>query len=82
MPPGGEYACCCAADMVWSRERETERPPLSVILPRLYLGAERDVTQVRTTLVLEEQQGKVSIQLGSSKNRILHVKDLHSQFYL
>ncbi|XP_051242939.1 uncharacterized protein ZK757.2 [Dicentrarchus labrax] len=31
--------------MVWSRERESERPPLSVILPRLYLGAERDVTQ-------------------------------------
>ncbi|XP_049416297.1 uncharacterized protein si:ch211-195b15.8 [Epinephelus fuscoguttatus] len=31
--------------MVWSRERETERPPLSVILPRLYLGAESDVTQ-------------------------------------
>ncbi|XP_070704602.1 uncharacterized protein [Pempheris klunzingeri] len=33
--------------MVWSREREAERPPLSVILPRLYLGAERDVTQDR-----------------------------------
>ncbi|XP_044188416.1 dual specificity protein phosphatase 16 [Thunnus albacares] len=33
--------------MVWSRERETERPPLSVILPRLYLGAESDVTQDR-----------------------------------
>ncbi|XP_018553874.1 dual specificity protein phosphatase 8 [Lates calcarifer] len=31
--------------MVWSREREAERPPLSVILPRLYLGAESDVTQ-------------------------------------
>ncbi|XP_028268737.1 dual specificity protein phosphatase 16 [Parambassis ranga] len=31
--------------MVWSRESEAERPPLSVILPRLYLGAERDVTQ-------------------------------------
>ncbi|XP_075266529.1 LOW QUALITY PROTEIN: dual specificity protein phosphatase 8 [Salarias fasciatus] len=31
--------------MVWSQEREAERPPLSVILPRLYLGAERDVTQ-------------------------------------
>ncbi|XP_049601683.1 uncharacterized protein si:ch211-195b15.8 [Syngnathus scovelli] len=31
--------------MVWSMEGETERPPLSVILPRLYLGAERDVTQ-------------------------------------
>ncbi|XP_044038708.1 dual specificity protein phosphatase 16 isoform X2 [Siniperca chuatsi] len=33
--------------MVWSREREAERPPLSVILPRLYLGAESDVTQDR-----------------------------------
>ncbi|KAM9345700.1 dual specificity protein phosphatase 8 [Symphorus nematophorus] len=33
--------------MVWSREREGERPPLSVILPRLYLGAESDVTQDR-----------------------------------
>ncbi|GLD61299.1 dual specificity protein phosphatase 8-like protein [Lates japonicus] len=32
-------------NMVWSREREAERPPLSVILPRLYLGAESDVTQ-------------------------------------
>ncbi|CAK6969629.1 dual specificity protein phosphatase 16 [Scomber scombrus] len=31
--------------MVWSRENETERPPMSVILPRLYLGAESDVTQ-------------------------------------
>ncbi|XP_067331956.1 uncharacterized protein si:ch211-195b15.8 [Channa argus] len=31
--------------MVWSQEREAERPPLSVILPRLYLGAESDVTQ-------------------------------------
>ncbi|XP_041813729.1 dual specificity protein phosphatase 16 [Chelmon rostratus] len=31
--------------MVWSREREAERPPLSVILPQLYLGAESDVTQ-------------------------------------
>ncbi|XP_026181891.1 probable dual specificity protein phosphatase DDB_G0281963 [Mastacembelus armatus] len=31
--------------MVWSREVEAERPPLSVILPRLYLGAESDVTQ-------------------------------------
>ncbi|KAG8006648.1 Dual specificity protein phosphatase 16 [Nibea albiflora] len=31
--------------MVWSRERESERPPLSVIIPRLYLGAESDVTQ-------------------------------------
>lgn len=37
---------CCSAEMVWSRERDTERPPLSVILPRLYLGAESDVTQV------------------------------------
>ncbi|XP_030266232.1 dual specificity protein phosphatase 12 isoform X2 [Sparus aurata] len=33
--------------MVWSRERESERPPLSVILPQLYLGAESDVTQDR-----------------------------------
>lgn len=33
--------------MVWSRDAEAERPPLSVILPRLYLGAERDVTQER-----------------------------------
>ncbi|XP_068580938.1 uncharacterized protein si:ch211-195b15.8 [Cebidichthys violaceus] len=33
--------------MVWSRETEAERPPLSVILPRLYLGAESDVTQDR-----------------------------------
>lgn len=33
--------------MVWSREREAMRPPLSVILPRLYLGAESDVTQDR-----------------------------------
>ncbi|TMS01780.1 uncharacterized protein si:ch211-195b15.8 [Larimichthys crocea] len=33
--------------MVWSREREAERPPLSVIMPRLYLGAESDVTQDR-----------------------------------
>ncbi|XP_051904247.1 dual specificity protein phosphatase 8 [Hippocampus zosterae] len=31
--------------MVWSTEGETERPPLSIILPRLYLGAESDVTQ-------------------------------------
>ncbi|XP_012737579.2 uncharacterized protein si:ch211-195b15.8 [Fundulus heteroclitus] len=31
--------------MVWSRDSEAQRPPLSVILPRLYLGAERDVTQ-------------------------------------
>ncbi|XP_076608932.1 uncharacterized protein LOC143334181 [Chaetodon auriga] len=31
--------------MVWSREREAERPSLSVILPQLYLGAESDVTQ-------------------------------------
>ncbi|XP_057716544.1 dual specificity protein phosphatase 8 isoform X1 [Corythoichthys intestinalis] len=33
--------------MVWSREEETQRPPLSIILPRLYLGAESDVTQDR-----------------------------------
>ncbi|XP_031726960.1 dual specificity protein phosphatase 16 [Anarrhichthys ocellatus] len=33
--------------MVWSRETEAERPPLSVILPRLYLGAESDLTQDR-----------------------------------
>nr|XP_057905426.1 dual specificity protein phosphatase 16 [Doryrhamphus excisus] len=33
--------------MVWSRDGETERPPLSIILPRLYLGAESDVTQDR-----------------------------------
>ncbi|KAL6103544.1 uncharacterized protein ACO6RY_02917 [Pungitius sinensis] len=33
--------------MVWSRDTEAERPPLSLILPRLYLGAERDVTQDR-----------------------------------
>ncbi|XP_071375076.1 dual specificity protein phosphatase 16 [Centroberyx affinis] len=33
--------------MVLSREREAERPQLSVILPRLYLGAESDVTQDR-----------------------------------
>uniref|UniRef100_A0A672YVT9 protein-tyrosine-phosphatase n=2 Tax=Sphaeramia orbicularis TaxID=375764 RepID=A0A672YVT9_9TELE len=33
--------------MVWSQEREADRPPLSVILPRLYLGAESDVTQDR-----------------------------------
>ncbi|XP_069566333.1 dual specificity protein phosphatase 8 [Brachyistius frenatus] len=33
--------------MVWSRETQEERPPLSVILPRLYLGAESDVTQER-----------------------------------
>ncbi|TNN82252.1 Dual specificity protein phosphatase 16 [Liparis tanakae] len=31
--------------MVWSRD--AERPPLSAILPRLYLGAEGDVTQER-----------------------------------
>ncbi|KAI3359403.1 hypothetical protein L3Q82_002906 [Scortum barcoo] len=36
-----------STDMVWSREREAERPPLSVILPRFYLGAESDVTQDR-----------------------------------
>nr|XP_046270758.1 dual specificity protein phosphatase 16 [Scatophagus argus] len=33
--------------MVWSREGDAERPPLSVILPQLYLGAEGDVTQDR-----------------------------------
>ncbi|RVE68966.1 hypothetical protein OJAV_G00073060 [Oryzias javanicus] len=33
--------------MVWSLERDAGLPPLSVILPRLYLGAERDVTQER-----------------------------------
>lgn len=37
---------CGAAGMVLSRDREMERPPLSVILPQLYLGAESDVTQV------------------------------------
>ncbi|XP_047427686.1 probable dual specificity protein phosphatase DDB_G0281963 [Mugil cephalus] len=31
--------------MVWSQERDADRTPMSVILPRLYLGAERDVTQ-------------------------------------
>ncbi|CAN9505315.1 unnamed protein product [Ophioblennius macclurei] len=31
--------------MVWSQEKEAEHTPLSIILPRLYLGAERDVTQ-------------------------------------
>ncbi|CAL8271848.1 unnamed protein product [Lota lota] len=31
--------------MVFYREGENERPPLSLILPHLYLGAERDVTQ-------------------------------------
>lgn len=32
--------------MVWSQDREeAQRPPLSVILPQLYLGAESDVTQ-------------------------------------
>ena len=41
---------CGAAGMVWSRERDSERPPLSVILPQLYLGAESDVTQVRSGL--------------------------------
>ncbi|XP_008413231.1 uncharacterized protein LOC103468141 [Poecilia reticulata] len=35
--------------MVWSRNAEAERPQLSVILPWLYLGAERDVTQDRLT---------------------------------
>ncbi|XP_054615527.1 protein phosphatase Slingshot homolog 1 [Dunckerocampus dactyliophorus] len=34
-------------NMVWSRDGETENPPLSIILPRLYLGAESDVTQDR-----------------------------------
>ncbi|XP_023142474.1 probable dual specificity protein phosphatase DDB_G0281963 [Amphiprion ocellaris] len=33
--------------MVWSRERDTDHHPLSVILPQLYLGAESDVTQDR-----------------------------------
>ncbi|XP_017292741.1 dual specificity protein phosphatase 16 [Kryptolebias marmoratus] len=33
--------------MVWSRDGDAERPPLSVILPGLYLGAESDVTQER-----------------------------------
>ncbi|XP_029293773.1 probable dual specificity protein phosphatase DDB_G0281963 [Cottoperca gobio] len=33
--------------MVLSRESEADRPSLSVILPRLYLGAESDVTQDR-----------------------------------
>jgi hypothetical protein len=36
-------------EMVFYRERENgtrERPPLSLILPHLYLGAETDVTQV------------------------------------
>jgi len=32
--------------MVFCRDAENERPPLSLILPHLYLGAERDVTQV------------------------------------
>ncbi|CAJ1076622.1 dual specificity protein phosphatase Mpk3 [Xyrichtys novacula] len=31
--------------MLWTRDRDSERPPLSAILPRLYLGAESDVTQ-------------------------------------
>lgn len=81
MSSGDKYgACCCAADMVWSRESETERPPMSVILPRLYLGAERDVTQVRRTVVEEEKeeeslsisftQGKVAMQLCTLKNSI------------
>ncbi|XP_034396360.1 tyrosine-protein phosphatase MSG5 [Cyclopterus lumpus] len=35
------------SDMVWSRDTAAERPPLSGILPRLYLGAEGDVTQER-----------------------------------
>lgn len=43
--------------MVWSLERDAGPPPLSVILPRLYLGAERDVTQVRAARrVLQKQQ--------------------------
>ncbi|XP_077476184.1 uncharacterized protein LOC144089149 [Stigmatopora argus] len=33
--------------MVWSRQEDTDRPPLSIILPKLYLGAESDVTQDR-----------------------------------
>ncbi|XP_035470331.2 dual specificity protein phosphatase 16 [Scophthalmus maximus] len=33
--------------MVWSRGSEAERPPLSAVLPRLYLGAEGDVVQER-----------------------------------
>ncbi|KAF1380060.1 hypothetical protein PFLUV_G00182560 [Perca fluviatilis] len=33
--------------MVWSQQSEAERPALSAILPRLYLGAESDVTQER-----------------------------------
>lgn len=41
------FMCVALQIMVWSREREGERPPLSVILPRLYLGAESDVTQDR-----------------------------------
>ncbi|XP_028311616.1 tyrosine-protein phosphatase vhp-1 [Gouania willdenowi] len=35
--------------MVWSAEREGEQPQLSLILPQLYLGAERDVTQEQLT---------------------------------
>ncbi|XP_034567638.1 dual specificity protein phosphatase Mpk3 [Notolabrus celidotus] len=31
--------------MVWTKDRDSERPPISAILPRLYLGAESDVTQ-------------------------------------
>ncbi|XP_041634532.1 dual specificity protein phosphatase 8 [Cheilinus undulatus] len=31
--------------MLWTRDRDSEKPPLSTILPRLYLGAESDVTQ-------------------------------------
>ncbi|KAL2101135.1 hypothetical protein ACEWY4_002896 [Coilia grayii] len=31
--------------MVFHKERDNERPPLSCILPHLYLGAETDVTQ-------------------------------------
>ncbi|KAK5855633.1 hypothetical protein PBY51_007293 [Eleginops maclovinus] len=33
--------------MVLYREKEAEHPPMSVILPRLYLGAQSDVTQER-----------------------------------
>lgn len=32
--------------MVYYRDSQSERPPLSRILPHLYLGAETDVTQV------------------------------------
>lgn len=33
-------------EMVYYRDSQSERPPLSRILPHLYLGAETDVTQV------------------------------------